>query len=61
MKCICGYEKGQNWVDDKLKEINPEGKDFINIEGKFLIEDSSIGKREAFLYACPKCNIVQLG
>lgn len=64
MKCeVCGYKQGYEYDEnDDYKEVNPNGKKFIEVEGHFTIESSGYhgGKNEVNLYACPKCKTVQM-
>ena len=63
MKCkVCGHEKGREWVEDEYKEVNPEDKDFVQINGKFTVKSSGYHQQleEVYLYACPICKTVIL-
>ena len=61
---MCGYERADGYWDDNNfwvdKEIGDE--DFEKIEGNyfFIKGDYYGGKREVYLYACPKCNTIQM-
>ncbi len=59
-KCLCGYKEGEEWDDNgNITYIGDE--EFIKIKSSFYIKrDESYFDKEVFLYACPKCNTVQL-
>jgi hypothetical protein len=66
MKCICGYEKLEDWQTDDNKAVGDE--DFIRIDcfGKAFETDKKCNDyygneyRKAFLFACPKCGTVRM-
>ncbi len=66
MECVCGYIcedwKGQLENNEEYagKEIGAE--EFIHIDGMFMVRNSSYwgGEHKVSLYACPKCNTIQL-
>ena len=67
MKCVCGYEKEIDYIDEK-ESINPDGEDFISISGVFFIDIPydkqgyfKRNKEERNLYACPKCGTIKIG
>ncbi len=66
MKCLCGYERLKDWEAKDNKEVGDE--DFIKIDcfGKPFETDGKTGNyygdeyKNGYLYACPKCKMVQL-
>ena len=69
MKCICGYEQGNDWVIPEGKEIeeyvevNPKGEKFIEINGNFTINSVmryAYNIKEVRLYACPECGTAKM-
>lgn len=63
MKCICGYERREDYVDPE-ESINLDGEKFISINGSFhTTEEYGYGGEHEVrcnLYACPKCSTVQM-
>jgi hypothetical protein len=69
MKCLCGYERLQDYMTDDGKEVGDE--EFIRVDcfGKPFETDSEkegccYGEekyRKAYLYSCPKCGTVKMG
>lgn len=68
MKCAaCGYENNAGeWNPEAFERYGPEPEkeDFIEVVGTFHRQQEpdyySDGTRTVTLYACPKCNIVQM-
>ena len=65
MKCVCGYRKGMEWVDngidaDEYVEVNPTGDEFIRIKGNFTTAKEYDRVEEVSMYACPECGTVQM-
>ena len=56
----CGHTKGKEWEDGDLVPVNPDGDDFIHIEGSFHVKEGYYNEQtvEVNLYACPECNNV---
>ena len=62
MKCVCGYEY-VSMYDSKNNKVAIKGdEEFVHIYGTFLRESTGWehNKVEVELYACPKCNTIQL-
>ena len=65
MKCICGYES-TSWglEDEKEKEEHKTKEKFVQVHSTFLREferrSGYHDKTECCLFACPKCNTIQL-
>jgi hypothetical protein len=55
--CICGYKKGEPWLEDE-KDIGDD--EFIPIFGMFFKENSYGDKKEVHIIACPKCKTLKL-
>ena len=59
MECVCGY-KEEKWKEDTFLQ---EGDRFEEIHGTFIIKDETgygFHHKEVSLFACPKCNTVQM-
>lgn len=69
-KCVCGYEHKEQWeLENELGNKSEaeaafyKQEEFIEVIGTFMVNTKrSWGNDEvrAYLYACPKCNTVQL-
>lgn len=57
MKCVCGYERQYGFGNPLEKKGDEE---FIYIEGMFEIRQDYSNNRKVKMYACPKCNTVQM-
>lgn len=69
MKCLCGYERLDQWKLEDRKEKEP---DFKNGEEDFITSENSIrfevrpsgygddGTENEYLYACPKCGTIKI-
>lgn len=63
MKCICGYEHEEEYNKEIKGYVTTVGKEeFCRVYGTFLCETSGYYREKFYvsLYACPKCNTVQL-
>jgi len=64
MKCLCGYEYEEDWVDgnlvtvkgtDKFIEILVKGHEFQKRADAYWVEYEKVS-----LHACPKCGTVKM-
>lgn len=62
LNCVCGYVHEDKFCRDS-DYVGGEDE-FILIQGQFVIKDESSYRcppeREVYLYACPKCNTIQM-
>lgn len=64
-ECVCGYKYEETYnIGTRSSEITGGYEKFIEIAGNFTIEsDANLGgpiARKVKLYACPRCETVQL-
>jgi acetone carboxylase gamma subunit len=64
MKCVCGYEHTEEW-DSEIKAYKTitGDSDFIEIDGKFTVNDGDPwhrNQRDIRIYACPKCGTLKI-
>lgn len=61
MKCICGYENKDGFVNGEWVKNIIGDEEFIKIEGSTFKKSIGIFEtKEIYLYACPKCGTVKI-
>ena len=69
MKCLCGYEKVNDWrLEGRLKDepnFKNGGEDFKSSQHSIRFEMSEPnyqydGVEDKYLYACPKCGTIKI-